>query len=143
MLANGVNTAGSSAAWQKPPISYLKCNVDVATFREQREVGYGMILRNDRGEFVIARTSTTAGLITVKEGEPLALLHAIEWVKEKGYHGVMSEVDSKLVADAVKSVALDFSEFGSIIRICKQILKDEANFLVRRSSRKSMKLHIY
>jgi len=42
-----------SVAWQPPPTSYLKCNVNVVFFNLQHKIGgFGMCLRDEKGVLV-------------------------------------------------------------------------------------------
>ncbi|CAN1828205.1 hypothetical protein LINPERHAP1_LOCUS32159 [Linum perenne] len=120
----------SCTKWHNPPIGKLKCNVDAA-FRE-RELwwGCGISLRNHEGAVVSIRTSWRRGLPTVKEGEALALLEAMEWLENSGYRDVIIEVDSSIVAAAVMSHEDDTTEFGGIIAKCREICNSQSSFQV-------------
>ncbi|XVF47134.1 hypothetical protein PTKIN_Ptkin03bG0084800 [Pterospermum kingtungense] len=107
--SNGVGeTLGS---WEKPPTAVLKCNIDVAIFADLGAMRHGMILRDDKGEFVLAKSMMSDGIYAVKEGEAIGLFHAIRWVIDLGYDRVIFELDSKLVVDAINSTLMDVSEF--------------------------------
>ena len=41
-----------SVAWQPPPTSYLKCNVNVVFLNLQQKIGFGMCLRDEKGVLV-------------------------------------------------------------------------------------------
>ncbi|XP_073315713.1 uncharacterized protein [Primulina huaijiensis] len=56
-----------------PPPMYVKCNVDATFFKDHRVVGFGMFIRDDKGQFVVARTALTEGLPSVREGEAMGL----------------------------------------------------------------------
>ncbi|XVF52726.1 hypothetical protein PTKIN_Ptkin05aG0041600 [Pterospermum kingtungense] len=116
--------------WEKPLIDVLKCNVDVAVFSASQTMGHGMLIRNDRGEFVATKSLVSSGVYAVKEREVLGLLHALRWIKELGYERVIFELDSKTVVDVVNSSLLDVSEFGSLVSTCKNLLYDSIGFSV-------------
>jgi hypothetical protein len=40
--------------WVKPPVGFLKCNVDAAIFSEDRKTGFAAVLRDASGNFVAA-----------------------------------------------------------------------------------------
>ncbi|XVF61119.1 hypothetical protein PTKIN_Ptkin08bG0103500 [Pterospermum kingtungense] len=63
-------------------------------------------------------------LPTTRECEALALYEVLVWVLELGYLRVIFKVDSKLVADAVKSSCEDYTEFGSIVVDCRLLLQN-------------------
>ncbi|XVE70735.1 hypothetical protein DITRI_Ditri10aG0094800 [Diplodiscus trichospermus] len=108
--------------WHEPPVSYLKCNCDAATFYENGEVGMGMILRDELGNMIACRMLKSAGLPEVKECEALTLQQAMSWVCSMGYVRVIFEVNSKVVVDALGSNLENYTEFGSIIGSCRRIL---------------------
>ncbi|XVF71911.1 hypothetical protein PTKIN_Ptkin12aG0078100 [Pterospermum kingtungense] len=109
---------GSCMRWHKPPNSYLKCNIDAAIFSDSLSTGLGCIVRDSNGAFVASRMDKLAGLPTIKECEALALLEAVKWMLSLGLKNVVFEYDAKLVIDAIRSKAVDQSEFGSIILSC-------------------------
>lgn len=48
--------SGVSNTWSKPPVSFLKCNVDARVFEMHGKVGSGMVIYNHMGDFIVART---------------------------------------------------------------------------------------
>ncbi|XVE68509.1 hypothetical protein DITRI_Ditri09bG0073700 [Diplodiscus trichospermus] len=77
---------GSTFVWQKPPTLFLKCNIDTAIFKEHKSVGFGMVTRNEKGDFVISRTSTMPCLMKAKAAESCGLLEALEWINSLSFH---------------------------------------------------------
>ncbi|XVF53061.1 hypothetical protein PTKIN_Ptkin05aG0069300 [Pterospermum kingtungense] len=51
--------------WKKLALGFVKCITDVAYFQVDNLVGYGMVLRDDRGKFVAATTKITKGLFGI------------------------------------------------------------------------------
>ncbi|XP_073020930.1 uncharacterized protein [Primulina eburnea] len=79
----GVLNENDEVHWKLPPPTFVKCNVDVAFFKDQRVlIGFGIVIRDEKGQFVAARTAFT---------------------------------EVKIYAD-------DFSEFGDIIGICREMI---------------------
>ncbi|XP_073067161.1 uncharacterized protein [Primulina eburnea] len=62
--------------WKKPPDPSMKCNVDAALFKEQRAVGFGTVIRDSTGTFMVSKSCRRNGLVEVKEAEALVLLDA-------------------------------------------------------------------
>jgi hypothetical protein len=58
-------------------VGELKCNIDVALFKDQHKFGVGMCIRNDQGRFVKARTMWFHGNPPPMEAEAWALREAI------------------------------------------------------------------
>lgn len=55
--------------WHEPKTRVFKINVDANFFAETLETGVGMIVHDDLGEFVVARTLYRSGLLRVDDGE--------------------------------------------------------------------------
>ncbi|XP_073014635.1 uncharacterized protein [Primulina eburnea] len=87
---NGVHNGNDKVHWKLPPPTFVKCNVDVAFFKDQRVIGFGMVIRDDKGQFVAARTAFKEGLPSIQEGEAMGLLEAINWVTQMSLHSVRS-----------------------------------------------------
>ncbi|XVF64157.1 hypothetical protein PTKIN_Ptkin09bG0145200 [Pterospermum kingtungense] len=126
-------TAGplcTEVRWQKPPSSFVKCNLDAARFDGNTQLGLGMILCDDKGNFLCCQVCSVTGLFRVKEGEALALLEALKWVRHLGYQKDYFEMDAKTVTTALASSVQDLTEFGDILQSCKSVLAEENQFKV-------------
>ncbi|CAN1800698.1 hypothetical protein LINPERHAP1_LOCUS22651 [Linum perenne] len=111
--------------WHNPPIGRLKCNMDAAFQEREQRWGCGMALRNHEGVVVSIRKSWSRGFPTVREGEALALLEALEWLENSGYNDVIIEVDSSSVAAAVMSHEDDETEFA-----CKLVPENQLQTII-------------
>lgn len=63
-----------------------------------------MGIRNDRGEFVAARTACHLGIPPAHEAKVSGLLEAITWLNELGYQNVIIELDCKQVVDDITAL---------------------------------------
>ncbi|XVF49704.1 hypothetical protein PTKIN_Ptkin04bG0034600 [Pterospermum kingtungense] len=88
--------------WHPPPPSFRKCNCDVAIFSDMVEIGIGIVLRDVFGDLLAYKMLRFLGILTVREGEALALFEAIVWMRELGHTRVLFESDSQLVVAFVK-----------------------------------------
>lgn len=79
--------------WVKPRAGWLKCNIDAVFFKEQNRSAVGRCFSDEQGTFVLAKTGWYAPLISVQEGEAIALLSAIQWVLDLRLEKVIFEVD--------------------------------------------------
>ncbi|XVF61968.1 hypothetical protein PTKIN_Ptkin08bG0178100 [Pterospermum kingtungense] len=98
--------------WHCPPAGFVKCNVDAAFFATERCTGFGMVLRDEAGRFLMALTLWIEGLLPVKE-------------------------DAKSVLEALSSTSVDLSEFGALVQGCRDVLQVEDGFSIgfaRRSA---------
>ena len=64
----------------------------------------------------------------VVEGEAIAALEAIRWLKELNLKQVIIEVDYQSVAYSIASANIELTEFGSIIRCCRDHLIAEPSY---------------
>jgi len=118
------------ARWQPPDADYLKCNVDVALFAEQRRFGIGMCIRNHYGHFIKALTKWYDGVPPPSEAEALGLRDAILWLGQLELSRVQIELDCKLVVDSIVDRTNNQSEFGNIIFACRSLLQQFPNFKI-------------
>lgn len=81
-----------------------------------------MCLRDSSGTFISARTLCFTPSTEVYIGEATGLYHAMLWVRQMGLKDVLFELDAKMVVDACNSPIVPNSEFGCIIKGCKDLL---------------------
>lgn len=84
----------------------------------------GMIIRDHKGEFVRAQTSSRRGEITVFEAEAWGVLQALKWIQELQLGSVDIESDSLLTVNAMTRCAENYLEVGNIIQECILILSN-------------------
>jgi ribonuclease HI len=57
----------------------------------------------------------------VAVGEALGLFHAIQWMQDMQFNNIDFELDSKVTRDAFHSRHTDNTEFGSIMKACREM----------------------
>lgn len=62
--------------WSKPPVGWVKVNVDAAVFSDNT-IGFGSVIRNEEGQFLRARSGRIAGCWKRREAEALSLKEAL------------------------------------------------------------------
>jgi ribonuclease HI len=117
--------------WQRPPVNWLKCNVDAGFHQTINRTSGGWCLRDNRGQFVVAGTCWNDGQCSILEGEALALLHALKEIAQRSYSQVIFETDSKSVVDAIQHFRGGNSEFSTIISHINNVLLLNPNFVVK------------
>jgi len=80
--------------WTKPSPGMYKCNVGTSFFELLDRVGIGICIRDEEGDFVLARTEWFSPITDVDTGEALGLLKALEWVRDLQLWNMDFEVDS-------------------------------------------------
>ncbi|XVF45560.1 hypothetical protein PTKIN_Ptkin02bG0215800 [Pterospermum kingtungense] len=74
--------------WHKPPVGYLKCNIDVGFIVQKEKTGVAMILRDEAGDFIVARMLCFPGVFQVLEGEAVGVPYALSWIYDLGFKRV-------------------------------------------------------
>lgn len=98
----------------------FKCNVDASFSVHLNVVGYGMCIRDNRGNFVKVRTMWSSPVCVSDVGEAQGLSQAIQWVHELQLPNVDFELEAKRVVDHFNIGNNDISEFGVIIDDCRK-----------------------
>ena len=93
--------------------------------------------QNNYGQAVQVQSLVRDFVPKVVEGEAIAALEAIRWLKELNLKQVIIEVDYQSVAYSIASANIELTEFGSIIRCCRDHLIAEPSYrawFVRRQA---------
>jgi len=85
--------------WSKPTHGRCKCNIDASFSSSTNMVGIGICLRDDRGEFISAKTDCFFPLCDIAVGEAVAFHTALKWMVDLHYDNVDFALDSKIVVD--------------------------------------------
>jgi len=104
--------------WEKPSTGQYKCNIDASFSSSMNQVGIGMCICNDAGEFVLAKIAWFAPLSDVDIREAVGLHTTLEWTSGLQFHNIDFVLDSKKVVDAFTTDVGDNSEFDCIIDAC-------------------------
>ncbi|KAL8146344.1 hypothetical protein AgCh_004183 [Apium graveolens] len=70
--------------WVAPQIEYMKFSAYAAIFSEYNASGYALIVRDDHGDLVQARTQYLPSMVSSTMAEVLAIKEALSWIKSKG-----------------------------------------------------------
>ncbi|MCH95758.1 cytochrome P450, partial [Trifolium medium] len=81
-----------------------------------------MCIRDDQGRYVTAKTEWLEPILDVEIGEAMGLLSALKWVDELQLRDVDFEMDCKRVVDCLYSGRTYNSDFGDILRDCRNVL---------------------
>ncbi|KAL8524677.1 hypothetical protein ACS0TY_014324 [Phlomoides rotata] len=90
--------------------------------------GAGIFIRDEESEFVLGKTLTRRGILTVDEGEAWDLLQTLTWLSDLGMNKVDIEVDSMNLRNALQNVNVDLSVFGDYVSECKVLLSQNCLF---------------
>nr|XP_023929444.1 uncharacterized protein LOC112040778 [Quercus suber] len=90
---------GSPTTWTPPLPPLFKVNYDGTMFKETREAGIGVVIRDS----------------AVVEVEALAARQAIKFAKELNLQSIILEGDSELITRALQQEGPSFSCYGQLI----------------------------
>ncbi|AES65960.1 hypothetical protein MTR_2g059470 [Medicago truncatula] len=82
-------------------------------------VGIGICIRDDQGDFVMAKTDSFSPLCDVDVGEVVGLHTTLQWMADLHYDNVDFVLDCKSVVEHFNSNLGDSSELGCIIQACR------------------------
>ncbi|XP_058784657.1 uncharacterized protein LOC131659487 [Vicia villosa] len=115
-----INPPATITRWAKPSRGRLKCNIG-ASFSHNK-VGIGACIRDDVGQFIVARTDWFSPSMDVAIGEALGLFKTLKWVHELGFDNMNFELDAKRVVDSVTNPKPNDSDFGAITSECNRLM---------------------
>lgn len=92
--------------------------------------GLGMVVRDELGIFILAKTMTMPGRLDVDVGEAMGFFEDLFWVKALGFESVVIEGDAKVVMDAIATPSTLSSVFGDYVNACRTILNHNPTFVI-------------
>ncbi|XP_019153886.1 PREDICTED: uncharacterized protein LOC109150431 [Ipomoea nil] len=125
------------AKWERPPLGWLKLNVDAALDYGNRRMGLGFVLRDAEGTFVAAKEIPISGLFKPKEDEAIGVREALKWIKDLQYDFIQLQLYSSfdLIINDVKELAKDFLNINFLF--AKRSANKVAHLLTRETLFKS------
>jgi ribonuclease HI len=133
------NRVDSSVTWTKPPLGWLKCNVDAGFSFADGVTTTASCFRDGNGSLICAQTQRYQAKMSTLEGESLALLDAVLLAHRKGFNYVIFESDSQTLVNAITSPNNRHgnSEFCNIIARIRNSLASLSNFEVKFTRRQA------
>lgn len=105
----------SRDTWQPPPPSIFKLNFDAALFSALNSLGFGVVIRNEKGEVMTAMAAKGPEVSSSEEAEFLACRKAIEFAIDAGFSELVIEGDNSSVMKTVSALQDDFSLLGNVV----------------------------
>ena len=84
LVVTGSNTGEVTQVWQPPPCLQYKLNFDRAVFDGGDYSGYGAVIRNEKGEVMVAMSAKGGAISDSEEVEALACRKALEVTVDTG-----------------------------------------------------------
>ncbi|XP_059441844.1 uncharacterized protein LOC132174168 [Corylus avellana] len=134
------NVMAVEEVWRPPCHGWWKVNWDASLGKEQGWMGFGVVVRDDRGQLLAAYSKTLRGNLEVAQAEARAALIAIQFCRSLGLEHVHFEGDAKMVITAVNSSDPDWSSMGFVVEDIKHELQAMTQWcftFVRREGNKA------
>lgn len=119
-MPNGPNITANIVSWEKPQIGRLKLNANAAIDQSNGVMGFGWILRDHNGVFLVAENKWVHGIYSAKKAEAISMCEALSQLKDTGLGEVDIETDSQLVFKAMSSPKF-ISSFGLLVGDIKEL----------------------
>lgn len=108
--------------WCKPPDGWIKINIDAACRSNSDFIGVGCVVRNERGEFLRARTNMIRIRGQAREAEAVSLKEPLSWIKNWRTSKCIFESDAKTLVDALQGRP-EKSIFDTLVEVCRELMK--------------------
>ena len=106
----------SGDVWQPPSSTVYKLNFDATIFSGLDRSGYGVVIRNDKGDVMATMTISGLKVNMSKVAELLARRRALEFAVDAGFSRLIIEGDNSNVIQVISS-PLEF--FFALWECCK------------------------
>ncbi|XP_062026479.1 uncharacterized protein LOC133742816 [Rosa rugosa] len=126
--------------WEKPPETWLKCNVDGAFIAQVGLSGAGMVFRDDRGQFRAAAMRPLSAITTPFHAELQAMHEAAQMAAGMNYQKVIFETDCSTLAAALNQEERDCSLHGFLIDDVKDFMHQHGEYIIIYAPRETNKI---
>ncbi|KAL5736173.1 hypothetical protein ACOSQ2_030961 [Xanthoceras sorbifolium] len=119
-LVNSFISGGSSPQpplekWRAPSLAWFQLNCDTALDVSNKIVGFGAVIRDDKGLVMAASAHNYNSLVSVEVAEAMALLHEVHLAAEMGISPIGFECDSSSIVSAINSRITPCSDVGLVL----------------------------
>ena len=113
-------------SWTPPPEHVFKINVDGAVFADQKEVGVGVIIRDEKGRLEAALSKKLLVPLGAVEAEVVAYEQGLLFARDIGIHNFIIEGDSLIIHHALSEVSNPPSFVAAVVQgmqeMCREFL---------------------
>ncbi|XP_052142051.1 uncharacterized protein LOC127761763 [Oryza glaberrima] len=111
----------SLPSWVPPPAGVFLINIDAAVFQAERQMGVGVVIRDQHGNCLLAANTRFMGITDPETAEACAIRHALWLAKEEGFHNVIVACDCLSVIQKLNSPGRDRSKIGCLVEDIKKL----------------------
>lgn len=108
--------------WEKPPLGWLKVNIDADLDEAGGCMDFGWVVRKDNGNFVVASCKRKHGYFLPKEAEAFAISEALSWLKSHNMDKCHLESDCFLVVNN-----MNYTDHIAYLDLIMADIKDACN----------------
>ncbi|KAM6564036.1 hypothetical protein CsatB_024034 [Cannabis sativa] len=101
--------------WKLRNMFGLKFNVDAAVNPISKVLGVGAIVKNHKGEVIVAMSKPVQGCFISDEIEAKTLFHALNWISQLALPVTLGEADALRVSNFLNHEIWDLSCFSNLI----------------------------
>jgi ribonuclease HI len=108
--------------WNPPPEGWVMVNVDAAVFQKANRMGWGIVIRNHRGDFLAASRQGMDKITNPELAEAIAFRQALLFVSGLPYSYVIIASDCLSLVHKLRSGYKDRSHTGIIVEDTKKAI---------------------
>lgn len=113
--------------WKLPPWPNLKVNFDGSIFRDGKQAGVGVIIRDWNGKVVASIAEVFPLPFSVTTVEVLVASKVLKLARDLGLSSIVLEGDSKTTIDALLCESPSLTDYGNLIDEAKELAKEFMN----------------
>lgn len=117
--------------WEKPPVNWLKMNIDASMSDNFTNAGFCIILRDHTGKFMGAMGYSSIDR-DILQAEMMVLLKALRWIQEQCLSNVIIEGDNQEVVNSCNGI-ISSKQWENVLLVeeCQSVLKSLNNCVVQ------------
>uniref|UniRef100_A0A7N2MTJ9 RNase H type-1 domain-containing protein n=1 Tax=Quercus lobata TaxID=97700 RepID=A0A7N2MTJ9_QUELO len=118
MVADGVRS------WIPPSENIFKINVDGAVFADQKAVGVGVIIRDEKGRLEAALSKKILAPLGAVEAEAMAYEQGLMFARDIGIHNFIIEGDSLIIYHALCESSNPPSSVAAVVQGIQEMCRE-------------------
>jgi len=116
------NQSTAIQLWKPPPENFYKINTDGAYNQNTRTGGWGFVVRDNKGEVLLAGAGRISRAALALQTE---VVGALKRAAQLGMTHIILETDASVLASALRSMEIDRSANGCLVRQIQDLMRME------------------
>ncbi|XP_024164256.1 uncharacterized protein LOC112171284 [Rosa chinensis] len=127
--------------WKPPSIGTLKVNIDGSFYESTRQGGFGFVIRDSDGQFIVGGGGPLSQLLSPEHAELSAFQAALDYIMEHDMQQVVVETDSTKVQRQLTTAAMpNTSTLGRVYDDLLMLLESQPNVTIVHARRDANKV---